>query len=200
MKIGVLGGTFDPIHIGHITVAEEVRVRLDLAEIVFVPAGQPWLKTSSPISSAEHRIGMVRLAIADRPHFKLSMVEIECTGPSYTVNTIAELRAQLGAGEELFFIMGWDSLTQLPQWKEPSRLVTMCHLIAVPRPGYQLPDLKSLEARVPGLSRTLVLLDRPEIDIDATDIRRRVAHGLSISQLVPEPVISYIEQHKLYFK
>lgn len=198
MKIGVLGGTFDPIHFGHLAVAEEVRVRLDLAEVVFVPAGQPWLKTNSPISPAEHRLGMVRLAIADRDYFKLSMVEIERTGPSYTVDTIAELQAQLGAGVELFFIVGWDSLAQLPQWKEPSRLVTMCHLVAVPRPGYQLPDLKSLEALIPGLSRNLVLLDKPEVDIDATDIRRRVAHGLSISQLVPEPVISYIRQHKLY--
>ncbi len=200
MNIGVLGGTFDPIHIGHLAVAEEVRVRLDLAEVVFVPAGQPWLKSNSPISSAEHRIGMVRLAIADSPYFKLSTVEIERSGPSYTVDTIAELQAQLGSGEELFFIVGWDSLAQLPQWKEPSRLVTMCHLVAVPRPGYQLPDLKSLEAIIPGLSRNLVLLDKPEVDVDATEIRNRVARGLSISQLVPEPVISYIKQHKLYLE
>jgi len=200
MRIGVLGGTFDPIHIGHLTVAEEVKTRLDLAEVLFVPAGQPWLKTNSPISSAEHRIGMVRLAIAGRPYFKLSMVEIERTGPSYTVDTMAELQAQLGAGEELFFIMGWDSLAQLPQWREPSRLVTMCHLVAVPRPGYQLPDLEYLEALIPGLSQSLVLLDKPEIDVDATDIRNRVTHGLSISQLVPDSVISYIEQHRLYLK
>ena len=200
MRIGVLGGTFDPIHIGHLTVAEEVKTRLDLAEVLFVPAGQPWLKTNSPISSAEHRIGMVRLAIAGRPYFKLSMVEIERTGPSYTVDTVAELQAQLGAGEELFFIMGWDSLAQLPQWREPSRLVTMCHLVAVPRPGYQLPDLEYLEALIPGLSQSLVLLDKPEIDVDATDIRNRVTHGLSISQLVPDSVISYIEQHRLYLK
>ncbi len=199
MKIGVLGGTFDPIHIGHLAVAEDVRVRLDLAEVVFVPAGQPWLKTNSPISPAQHRVEMARLAIADRPCFKLSMVEVERPGPSYTVDTIADLQAQFGAGEELFFILGWDSLAQLPQWHEPYRLVTMCHLVAVPRPGYQLPDLKSLEAVIPGLSRSLVLLDWPEVDIDATEIRSRVACGLSISQLVPTPVDRYIKQHKLYF-
>lgn len=198
MKIGVLGGTFDPIHIGHLAVAEQVRVRLDLAEVVFVPAGQPWLKTNSAISPAQHRVEMARLAIADRPCFKLSMVEVERPGPSYTVDTIADLQAQFGAGEELFFILGWDSLAQLPQWHEPSRLVTMCHLVAVPRPGYQLPDLKSLEAVIQGLSRSLVLLDRPEVDIDATEIRSRVARGLSISQLVPAPVDRYIKQHKLY--
>lgn len=198
MKIGVLGGTFDPIHIGHLAVAEQVRVRLDLAEVVFVPAGQPWLKTNSAISPAQHRVEMARLAIADRPCFKLSMVEVERPGPSYTVDTIADLQAQFGAGEELFFILGWDSLAQLPQWHEPSRLVTMCHLVAVPRPGYQLPDLKSLEAVIQGLSRSLVLLDRPEVDIDATEIRSRVARGLSISQLVPAPVDRYIKQNKLY--
>jgi len=198
MNIGVLGGTFDPIHSGHLILAEEVRTSLNLAEVLFVPAGQPWLKVDSPISSAEHRIQMVRLAIADKPYFKLSAMEIERAGPTYTVDTIAELKTQLGAGDELFFVLGWDSLAQLPQWWQPSRLITMCRLVAVPRPGYPLPDLKSLEAVIPGLSKKVILMDKPEIDISASAIRDRVAQGLSIRHLVPEPVAEYIRQHKLY--
>ncbi|MFC1916750.1 nicotinate-nucleotide adenylyltransferase [Chloroflexota bacterium] len=198
MNIGLLGGTFDPTHIGHLTVAEEVRVRLNLGEVVFVPAGQPWLKANSPISVASHRVQMLRLAIADKSYLKLSTMEIERAGPSYTVDTIAELQGQLGAGDRLVFILGWDNLAQLPQWREPSRLIKMCSLVAVPRPGYLLPDLNSLEAVIPGLSQSLLILDKPEIDIDATEIRNRVAQGLSIRHLVPEAVDEYIKQYKLY--
>jgi nicotinate-nucleotide adenylyltransferase len=198
MNIGVLGGTFDPVHRGHIIVAEEVRARLNLAEVLFVPTAQTPLKEDSPISATEHRVQMVRLAIADKPYFKLSNIEINRAGLSYTVDTIAELRDRYSAENALFFILGWDSLAQLPQWKEPSRLVQMCHLVAVPRPGYSLPDLNSLEASIPGLSRSLTVLDKPEVDISATEIRERVARGLSIRHLVPEPVGEYIRQHKLY--
>jgi len=198
MNIGVMGGTFDPIHKGHLIVAEEVRARLNLAEILFVPAGQPWLKANSPIAAAEHRIQMVRLAIADKPYCKLSTMEIERAGPSYTVDTIAELQGQLGAGDELFFILGWENLAELPQWHEPSRLIKMCYLVAVPRPGYPPPDLNSLEADIPGLSHSVILLDTPKIDISASAIRNRVVHGLSISHLVPEPVERYIKEHGLY--
>ena len=198
MNIGVMGGTFDPIHNGHLIVAEEVRVRLDLAEILFVPAGLPWLKTDRAISAAEHRMQMVRLAVEDKPYFKLCAVEIERTGPSYTVDTIAELQSQFGAGAQLFFILGWDSLAELPQWREPSRLIKLCYLVAVPRPGYPPPDLSSLEAIIPGLSQRLTLLDTPEIDISASVIRDWVARGLSISHLVPEPVDRYIREQGLY--
>lgn len=198
MRIGVFGGTFDPVHNGHMVVAEEVRTRLNLAEVHFVPAGQPWLKEASPITAAEHRAQMVRLAITAYPYFRLSTVEIERAGPSYTVDTISELQTQLGAGDELFLILGWDSLAQLPQWRESSRLITMCRLVAVPRPGYPYPDLNSLEAVIPGLSQRLIMLDKPEVDIDATEIRNRVARGLSVDHLVPEAVDEYIKRHKLY--
>ncbi len=198
MKIGVLGGTFDPTHNGHLTVAKEVRIRLGLTKILFVPAGQPWLKEGIPISAAEHRVKMVRLAISDKPCFKLSTIEVDRAGPSYTVDTISELQAQCGGRDEFFFILGWDNLAQLPRWKEPSRLIKMCHLVAVPRPGYSLPALDSLEALIPGLSQRLLLLDKPEVDIDSTAIRNRVAQGLSIRHLVPEPVERYIKQNKLY--
>ncbi|HUV55898.1 MAG TPA: nicotinate-nucleotide adenylyltransferase [Dehalococcoidales bacterium] len=198
MKIGVLGGTFDPIHQGHLVIAEEVVTRLNLAEILFVPAGQPWLKMDYPVSAAEHRVQMVRLAIAGKPGFKLSTMEIERAGPTYTVDTIVQLQAQLGAGTELFFILGWDNLNELPQWREPARLVKLCHLVAVPRPNYPLPDLNSLEAAIPGLTSSTIILDTPEIDISASEIRQRVAQGLSISHLVPEPVDRYIREHRLY--
>ena len=198
MNIGVLGGTFDPIHTGHLIVAEEVRARLNLAVVLFVPAGQPWLKPDIPVSAAEHRVQMVRLAIADKPYFKLSTMEIERPGPSYTVDTIAELQKQLGAEDELFFILGWDSLAELPRWHEPSQLIKMCRLVAVPRPGYPHPRLKSLERALPGLAQNVMLMDKPEIDIDATEIRDRVARGLSVHHLVPEPVERYIKQHRLY--
>jgi len=200
VNIGVMGGTFDPIHKGHIMVAEEARARLSLAEVIFVPAGQPWLKADRTISSAEHRLQMLRLAIADKPYFRLASTEIERGGPSYTIDTITELKAQLDAGDELFFILGWDSLAQLPQWREAPRLIKLCQLVAVPRPGYPLPDLDSLEAVIPGLSLRIIILDKPEVDIGATEIRKRVARGLPIDHLVPEPVGEYIREHQLYLK
>ena len=198
MNIGVLGGTFDPVHNGHLIVAEEAKTRLNLAEIIFVPAGQPWLKADRPISPAEHRLQMLRLALADKSYLKLSTIEIERTGPSYTVDTVAELRDKLGSEDELFFILGWDSLAELPQWREPSRLIKMCYLVAVPRPGYPRPKLKALEVIIRGLSQRVMLMKEPEIDISASAIRERVARGLSIRHLVPEPVNRYIKEHKLY--
>jgi len=198
MKIGVLGGTFDPIHLGHLKVAGEVTARLNLTETIFIPAGQPWLKADNPISPAEHRVEMVRLAIAGKPGFKLSVMEVERPSPTYTVDTMAELRRQLGSGHELFFILGWDNLTQLPKWREPSRLIKLCRLVAVPRVDYPPPDLDSLDAAIPGLSQRVILLDEPRIDINASEIRQRVRQGLPISHLVPEPVERYIKQHRLY--
>jgi len=200
MNIGVLGGTFDPIHYGHLIIAEAAKARLDLTEVLFVPAGLPWLRMDSPLSAAEHRVQMVRLAIGDKPYFKLSTVEVERAGPSYTVETIAELKGQLGARDELFFILGWDSLAELPKWREPERLIKLCRLVAVPRVDQPKPDLKSLEAAIPGLAQRVILLDTPEVDISASEIRQRVAQGLAIGHLVPEPVARYIREQGLYTK
>ena len=198
MNIGVFGGTFDPVHNGHLIVAEEARTRLNLAEIILVPAGQPQLRGSPLILSAEHRLKILRLAIADKPQFKLSTIEIERTGPSYTVDTIAELQDELGKGEELFFILGWENLARLPEWREPTRLIEMCYLVAAPRPGYPRPDLKALEILIPGISQRVMFMEKPEVDVSASAIRERVAKGLSIRHLVPELVNEYIKQHKLY--
>ncbi len=198
MKIGVLGGTFDPIHTGHLVLAEEVRLRLGLAEVLFVPAGRPWLKSGTPISPAEHRVRMVRLAIAGRLYFKLSTMEVDRPGPSYTVDTMLKLKSQLASGDELYFILGWDNLEELPRWHEPKRLIELCRLVAVPRVGCPVPDLKTLEADAPGLFKRVIMLDKPEIDISASVIRERVAQGLSIEHLVPEAVGKYIREQKLY--
>jgi len=198
MNVGVLGGTFDPIHLGHLAVAQAAYRRLDLSEVFFVPAGRPWLNKHSPILANEHRVAMVRLAIAPTPYFKLSMVEVERSGRSYTVDTLVELRHQLGEECDLYFILGMDNLMQLPQWYEPFRLIELCQLVAVPRVGYSAEDLMALEVALPGISRRIIWLDMPEIDISSSEVRRRVAHGLPINQQVPEAVDEYIRRHQLY--
>ncbi len=200
MKTGILGGTFDPIHKGHLAVAEEVRARLNLDEVIFIPVGQPWRKAGSPISPAEHRVEMVRLAIAGRPSFSLSTVEVNREGPSYTIDTLKELMSMRGGEDELFFIVGWDSLADLPNWRAPEQIVRLCQLVAVPRPGYFPPDLKSLEDSVPAISERVILLDRPEVDVSASQVRERVARGLPISGLVPETVEKYIRENGLYME
>ena len=198
MKIGILGGTFDPIHNGHLAIAEEARTFLNLTEVLFLPAGQPWMKSAQPISAAVHRVEMIRLAIEGMPYAKISTIEIEHKGPSYSVNTVAKLKAQSDEASDLYFVIGWDSLAQLPRWKEPSKLIEMCFLVAAPRPGYVPPDMKALEAEIPDLSKRVILMNKPKIDISATDIRNRVAQGLSIKRLVPEKVAAYIREKGLY--
>ena len=200
MNIGVLGGTFDPVHSGHLVIAEEARLRFGLNKVLFVPAGQPWLKTNSKITAAAHRVEMLKRAIADNAGFELSTMEIDRPGPSYSVDTVAVLQQQSGAGAKIFFLIGWDSLSELPQWKEPARLIQLCKLVAVTRPGFSRPDLKSLEPSIPGITQSMVWLDIPPIDISSSDIRDRVAQGLSIHSLVPDDVESYIAENKLYRK
>lgn len=197
MKIGILGGTFDPIHLGHLIMAEEARVRLELAKVLFVPAGQPWLKEERAISPAQNRLEMVSRAIAANPFFELSTAEIEKSGSSYTVDTLALLQAQFGVEARFYVILGSDSLAELPRWKEPSRLVRMCQLVVVPRLG-DTPDLASLEVAVPGISQSVIILEMDPIGISSSSIRQRLAQGLSIRYLVPEAVEDYIREHGLY--
>jgi len=198
MKIGVIGGTFDPIHNGHIAVAGEAGIQLALSEVLFIPAGQPWLKADREITPAEHRVEMVWLAIAGNSHFKLSTMEIERPGPSYTTETLTELRCQLGSEDELYFIIGMDDLVQLSRWKDPEKLVKLCFVVVAPRPGYEPPELESLEKDIPGLSPRVTFMNGPQLDVSASEIRGRVAKGLSIGHLVPESVNRYIKQQGLY--
>jgi nicotinate-nucleotide adenylyltransferase len=141
---------------------------------------------------------MLKLAIAGNPYFQISTVEIDRPGPSYSVDTMAALRQNLGKKAELFFLMGWDSLDELPLWKEPGKLIQQCQLVAFPRSGCEKPALASLEKSIPGISLRVKWLEVTPADISASDIRSRVATGLSIGHLVPEVVARYIEQHKLY--
>lgn len=200
MNIGVLGGTFDPIHSGHIVIAEKARLKFSLAKVLFVPAGRPWLKTDRTITAAGHRIEMVKRAIAANTHFELSTIEVDHPGPSYTVDTVNSLHQQLGVEARIFFLLGWDSLAELPQWKKPTKLIQLCRLVAVTRPGFSRPDLKALEADVPGITQSVTWLDMPPVDISSSDVRYRVARGLSIHSLVPVDVEAYIVEQKLYHR
>ena len=200
MKIGVLGGTFDPVHRAHIAAAEAARGTLGLDRVLLVPAGQPMSKPNRPVTQAEHRINMLRLAIKGKPGLEISDIEIKRPGPSYTIDTITELKQTWGDETEIYFILGCDSLLQIPQWKDPSRLAAICRLVAVPRPGCPAPDMKSLEKKVPGITRSVIFLDHPNLDLSATDIRERIANGKSTDDYIPEPVAEYIQKHELYQK
>ncbi len=197
-KVGVLGGTFDPIHLGHLIIAEEVRQKLELEKVLFVPAGQPWLKGERNISAAEHRLQMALLATASNPYFNVSTIELERPGPTYSIDTVIELKVGLGGRAQVYLIVGFDALAELPSWKDRGGLVEMCQVVGVRRPGYADFDLGSLESSIPGASERIMIVDVPEIDISGTEIRRRVAQGLSIRYLVPETVERYIAEHNLY--
>jgi nicotinate-nucleotide adenylyltransferase len=200
MKIGVLGGTFDPVHRGHIAMAEEVKKELALDEMFLIPAGRPVSKTALPITPAGHRLEMLRLGILKRPHLKLSTIEIERPGPSYTVDTLAELEKIYGENCAIYFVLGWDSLAKLPEWHEPGGIVARCYLVAVPRPGFNRPSLDVLEKDLPGISKKVVIMERPRLDISASAIREMAAGGQKIDRYVPGPVAEYIKKNKLYTK
>ncbi len=198
MDIGVLGGTFDPIHNGHLIIAEDARVKLGLERVFFVPAGEPWLKGHISIASGAHRLEMVRLAIAANPHFIVSTVDLDRSGPSYTEDTLTDLRRDLGEGVNLYFIVGIDVLAEFPTWRHPERIVQMCHMVAAKRPGSLAMDTEPMERRMPGIENRIISLNNPLIDISSTDIRQRIAAGLPITNLVPTSVERYIVEHELY--
>jgi nicotinate-nucleotide adenylyltransferase len=196
-----MGGTFDPVHYGHLVVAEEVRATLNLTEMVFVPAGQPPHKPGAAITAVEHRIAMLKLAIASNPYFSLSRVDVDRAGPSYTVDTLQLLRQQWGEGTALYFVVGWDSLEELHTWHDPAgMLVQLTALVAIHRPGYQeVPGYRQrLEEWLPAIRHRLLTMPAPQLDISATDLRQRVAEGRPIKYQVPEVVEQYIAEHGLY--
>ena len=200
-RIGVLGGTFDPVHYGHLVIAEEVFATLKLTEVLFVPAGHPPHKTIVEITAAEHRLKMLELAIASNPHFTISRADLDRPGPSYTVDTLQLLRKQWGVHTAIYFIIGGDSLEDLLSWHNPSGILEqLTHLVAVRRPGYTESEAyyDSLDARVPGIKQRLLVVDAPQFNISATDLRKRVAEGRPIKYQTPESVESYIVQYGLY--
>ncbi len=196
--VGILGGTFDPIHYGHLVIAEDCWYQLALDEVLFVPAGDPPHKRGRAISPSTDRLAMVALAIAGNPHFRLSRVEVDRPGVSYSVDTVARLREELGADTRLFFIMGRDMLRDLPTWHQPDRLAELCEIVAVNRPGYPSFDLTRLEAAIPRATERIRQLAVPQLSIAASDLRRRVAEGRPITYMTPDAVVRYIQEHRLY--
>lgn len=197
MRLGVFGGTFDPVHYGHLVAAEEVRYRLRLDKVLFVPAGMPPHKLDHDITPTRHRLAMLELAIASNPGFALSRVDIDRHGPCYTVDTLALLHEEYGPGTELFFLMGMDSLADLLTWKEPERLIRLAWIVAVGRPRFQA-DVDELDKVLPGAAERICIVDTPLMEVSSSDIRQRVREGAPIRYQVPEAVEAYIRAHRLY--
>ncbi len=200
-RFGVLGGTFDPIHYGHLVIAEEVYATLNLTEMVLVPAGQPPHKPDKVVTAAEHRLAMLELAVASNPHFTISKVDLERAGPSYTVDTLRLLYKQWGEQTAIYFVIGWDSMEELLTWNDPAGVLEeLTYLVVVRRPGYKESRgyLDWLESRLPGTRQRLLLVEAPQFDISASDLRLRVAEGRPIKYQIPESVEQYIMQHGLY--
>jgi nicotinate-nucleotide adenylyltransferase len=198
-SVGILGGTFDPIHIGHLAVAEEVRETLGLERVLFIPAATPPHKPGRPITPVEDRVAMVALAIAGNPAFELSRVEVDRPGPSYTVDTVADLLGPRddGSTTRLFVILSAEAAVELSSWHEPRRLLALCRLAIVPRAGHGLPP-GWIESEFPDAQDRFVTIDGPDLAVSGTRIRERVRLGRSIRYLVPDAVVAYIGDHGLY--
>ena len=189
-RVGIMGGTFDPIHHGHLVAASEVQALFGLDEVIFVPTGEPWQKSERRVSPAEHRYLMAVIATASNPRFWVSRVDIDRHGPTYTIDTIRDIGAQR-PGAELFFITGADALDQILSWRDADEVLTLARFVGVTRPGYELSD-----AHLPVDS--VILLDVPAMAISSSDCRSRVSAGRPVWYLVPDGVVQYINKHRLY--
>lgn len=183
-----MGGTFDPIHHGHLVAASEVAAVFDLDEVVFVPTGEPWQKLDRDVAPAEHRYLMTVIATAANPRFTVSRVDIDRPGPTYTIDTLRDLRAQR-PDAELFFITGADAMAQILGWKDAEELWQLAHFVGVTRPGHELPVLDRNDVS---------LMEVPAMAISSTDCRERVRTGHPVWYLVPDGVVQYIAKYKLY--
>ncbi|MDG4789276.1 nicotinate-nucleotide adenylyltransferase [Micromonospora sp. WMMD1102] len=190
-RIGIMGGTFDPIHHGHLVAASEVADRFELDEVVFVPTGQPWQKADEPVSAAEDRYLMTVIATASNPRFQVSRADIDRGGPTYTVDTLRDLHSEYGPKVQLFFITGADALEKILSWKDLDQMFELAHFIGVTRPGFVLSD-----AHLP--ADTVSLVEVPAMAISSTDCRARVAAGGPLWYLVPDGVVQYIAKRRLY--
>ena len=197
MKLGVLGGTFDPIHLGHLAAAEAARAALALDRVLFVPAGDPWLKAGATISAGEHRLAMVRAAIEGFEAYEASTVEVDRPGPTYTEVTLAQLQETYGPATELHFIVGADTVNDLARWHAPAEVLARCNLVVMGRPAQGELDLSTLDRIAPGAAARAVAVDL-DVEVSATEIRRRAAAGESLAGLVPDAVERYIREHQLY--
>jgi len=190
MRLGVMGGTFDPIHHGHLVAASEVASVFDLDEVVFVPTGRPWQKMQRAVSEPEHRYLMTVIATASNPRFTVSRVDIDRPGPTYTIDTLTELQ-QHRPGAQLFFITGADALQQIIDWKSSDELFSLAHFVGVTRPGHRLSGAGLPADRVS-------LVEVPAMAISSTDCRARVAKDEPVWYLVPDGVVQYIAKYSLY--
>ena len=198
MRIGILGGTFDPVHLGHLLIAEESRTSLDLDSVLFVPAGRPWLKEGQALTEASHRVRMVEMAIASNPCFQVRRNEVDRAGLSYTVDTLEELGSELPPDTEFYFILGLDAFEHFHRWKEPERVLQLCRLVVVSRPGYADEERDQVMARYWDRSDRICVLPVHNVDFSATEIRRRASEGISFRYQVPEAVEEYILEQGLY--
>lgn len=201
--IGIMGGTFDPIHHGHLVAAEAVRARLGLERVVFVPAGRPPHKADREVSEERHRYLMTVMATVTNPLFTVSRMEIDRPGPSYTVDTLRAFRDALGERSRLHFITGFDAVREILTWREPEVFLRLCQVVAVTRPGYRVEEVESLRHSLrldPNGPDPLEILEVPALAISSSDIRRRVGAGEPIKYLVPEGVETYIAKMGLYRK
>ena len=198
MKVGILGGTFDPIHIGHLIIAEEARYQLNLEKVIFLPAGKPYFKNDRIVSTKSDRLKMIEQGIKDNPRFEISEIELDRDGPSYSVDSITRLKTELGDEVELYFLIGLDALTDIHKWKHPAELIDMCQVIGLTRPGYQEFNWSEIERKVSGASQKIKIIEVSQIGVSSTDVRMMVKSDISIRYLVPDAVVKYIEEHKLY--
>ncbi|MEW6638742.1 MAG: nicotinate-nucleotide adenylyltransferase [Actinomycetota bacterium] len=197
MRVGIFGGTFDPVHMGHMIIAEQVMDELGLARVIFVPSGIPPHKAASSVrASAEDRFDMVRAAVAGNERFEVDRLEVDAGRPMYTVETVAILKERM-PGEELFFITGADEVSNLLDWKDPDRLLEEVVMVAATRPGYDLSKLEHLEAGLKNFDR-IFPVECTRVDISATGIRRRVLQGKTVRYLVPEGAYRIIREKRLY--
>ena len=197
-RIGILGGTFDPVHRGHLEIARVAMDEAALERVIFIPAGQPRLKSGDPSASPEQRLEMLRLAVSEIPGFDVSGMELRRSGPTLTVETLRELREELGDGVELCFILGLDALLRFDQWVEPEGVAELARLLAVSRPGYSGFDWPEFYSRNPYVEGRVDCLDTTAIDISASELRARIAAGASVSGLLPTAVEEYIRDNGLY--
>ena len=194
-KIGIMGGTFNPIHYGHLFIAEAAWKTFSLDKVIFVPAGSPPHKRNKFCGDTEDRMQMTALAIASNPHFELSLIEVNRSGFSYSVDTMELFNEQYHYDVDLYFITGADAVLDIDTWYRPERLLELCRFIAATRPGF---DLQRLEKLPEHWRKRIDVMDIPGLDISSTDIRQRVQQGLPIKYLLPEAVESYIFEHNLY--
>ena len=198
MNIGILGGTFDPVHLGHLSIASAALGQAALEKVLFIPAGQPRLKQSEPSASVDHRLEMVRLATLDIPNYQVCDIEANRPGPTYSVDTLVELSDKLGPTADLFFILGLDVLGQLDRWKEPERVLELCQLLVLDRPGEQGFDWTGFYSRIPEAKDRVQVVTAPLVDVSATDLRKRTTAGEPLEGQVPDAVAEYIRQQGLY--